>query len=101
MHGVFSLNSFHVQIGKFIQLLSSFIGGFIIALAKGWLLTLVLLSAIPVLVVVAAFTTVVIGRFMSRGQTAYSEAALVVDQTIASIRTVRSQNKTKKKQKDC
>lgn len=76
------------QIGKLIQLLSSFVGGFIIAFARGWLLTLVLISVIPVLVVAAAFMTIVLTRLASRGQTAYTEAALLVEQTIASIRTV-------------
>ncbi|KAH6834231.1 P-glycoprotein 11 [Perilla frutescens var. hirtella] len=78
------------KIGKFLQLLASFIGGFVIAFARGWLLTLVLLSAIPILVVAAAFVTVVLARLTSRGQTAYSEAAVVVEQTITSIRTVAS-----------
>lgn len=78
------------KIGKFLQLLASFIGGFIIAFARGWLLSLVLLSAIPILVVAAAFVTVVLAKLTSRGQTAYSEAAVVVEQTIASIRTVAS-----------
>ncbi|KAL1552967.1 ABC transporter B member 11 [Salvia divinorum] len=78
------------KIGKLIQLLSSFVGGFIIAFARGWLLTLVLISVIPVLVVAAAFMTIVLTRLTSRGQTAYSEAALLVEQTIASIRTVAS-----------
>ncbi|XP_057789931.1 ABC transporter B family member 11-like isoform X3 [Salvia miltiorrhiza] len=78
------------KIGKLIQLLSSFVGGFVIAFARGWLLTLVLLSVIPVLVVAAAFMTIVMARLTSRGQTAYSEAALLVEQTISSIRTVAS-----------
>lgn len=60
-----------------------------IAVIRGWLLTVVLLSAIPILVVAAAFMTVVLAKLTSRGQTAYSEAALVVEQTISSIRTVR------------
>lgn len=77
------------QIGKFLQLLGSFIGGFVIAFIRGWLLTVVLLSAIPILVVAAAFMTVVLAKLTSRGQIAYSEAALVVEQTISSIRTVR------------
>ncbi|KAG6409945.1 hypothetical protein SASPL_127988 [Salvia splendens] len=78
------------KIGKLIQLLSSFVGGFIIAFARGWLLTLVLISVIPALVVAAAFMTIVLTRLASRGQTAYTEAALLVEQTIASIRTVAS-----------
>ncbi|KAL8029397.1 hypothetical protein ABFX02_14G223000 [Erythranthe guttata] len=78
------------KIGKFLQLSSSFIGGFVIAFIKGWLLTLVLLSAIPLLVISAAFMTVLITKLTSRGQAAYSEAANIVEQTISSIRTVAS-----------
>ncbi|XP_051143555.1 ABC transporter B family member 3-like [Andrographis paniculata] len=78
------------KIGKFLQLSASFLGGFIIAFIRGWLLTLVLISAIPLLIVSAAFMTVLMARLMSRVQAAYSEAASVVDGTIDSIRTVAS-----------
>ncbi|KAL0437193.1 UNVERIFIED_CONTAM: ABC transporter B family member 11 [Sesamum radiatum] len=76
--------------GKFLQLSASFLGGFVIALVQGWLLTLVLLSAIPLLVISSAFMTVVMAKLTSRGHAAYSEAAVVVEQTISSIRTVAS-----------
>ncbi|KAJ6343826.1 hypothetical protein OIU76_005552 [Salix suchowensis] len=78
------------KVGKFIQLLSTFIGGFIIAFIKGWLLTLVMLSSIPPLVIAGAGLAIVIARMASRGQTAYAKAAIVVEQTIGSIRTVAS-----------
>ncbi|KAL0460938.1 UNVERIFIED_CONTAM: ABC transporter B family member 11 [Sesamum latifolium] len=78
------------KIGKFLQLSASFLGGFVIALVQGWLLTLVLISAIPLLVISAAFMTVVMAKLTSRGHAAYSEAAVVVEQTISSIRTVAS-----------
>jgi ATP-binding cassette subfamily B (MDR/TAP) protein 1 len=78
-----------VQVGKFIQLVSTFIGGFIIAFVKGWLLTLVMLSSIPLLVIAGAGLAIIIARMASRGQTAYAKAATVVEQAIGSIRTVR------------
>ncbi|PRQ39670.1 putative xenobiotic-transporting ATPase [Rosa chinensis] len=78
------------KVGSFIQLVATFIGGFGIALTKGWLLTLVMLSSIPPVV----FTTAVLNHFMvklaSHGQAAYSEGATVVEETIGSIRTVAS-----------
>lgn len=77
-----------MQVGKFIQLISTFIGGFIIAFIKGWLLTLVMLSAIPLIVAAGAFMAIIIAKTASRGQTAYAEAANVVEQTIGSMRTV-------------
>ncbi|KAL3517346.1 hypothetical protein ACH5RR_019935 [Cinchona calisaya] len=78
------------KVGKFIQLVSTFIGGFVIAFAKGWLLTLVMLSSIPPLVIAGGLMSLVISRMASRGQDAYAKAATVVEQTIGSIRTVAS-----------
>ncbi|XP_074315974.1 ABC transporter B family member 11-like [Silene latifolia] len=78
------------KVGKFLQLMSTFIGGFIIAFIKGWLLTLVMLSSIPLLAAAGAAMTIIVSRMASRGQTAYAKAAIVVEQTIGSIRTVAS-----------
>ncbi|KAM0984627.1 hypothetical protein EV2_012408 [Malus domestica] len=78
------------KVGSFIQLIATFIGSFIIAFVKGWLLTLVMLSSIPLLVFSGAMMGIVISKLASRGQTAYSLASTVVDQTVGSIRTVVS-----------
>jgi ABC-type multidrug transport system fused ATPase/permease subunit len=71
-----------------VQLISTFIGGFFVAFFKGWLLTLVLLSSIPLLVASGALMSIIISKTASRGQNAYGNAANVVEQTIGSIRTV-------------
>lgn len=84
-----------VQVGKFIQLVSTFIGGFIVAFVKGWLLALVMLSSIPLLVISGAGLAIIIARMASSGQTAYAKAATVVEQAIGSIRTVRVHIKNK------
>ncbi|XP_075641814.1 ABC transporter B family member 21-like [Castanea sativa] len=78
------------KVGKFIQLISTFFGGFIIAFVRGWLLTIVLCSAIPLLVMAGAFVASIISKMASRGQSAYAKAANVVEQTIGSIKTVAS-----------
>ncbi|KAJ8748691.1 hypothetical protein K2173_008136 [Erythroxylum novogranatense] len=78
------------KVGKFIQLVATFIGAFVIAFIKGWLLTLVMLASIPLLVISGGAMSIVIARMASRGQNAYSQAANVVEQTIGSIRTVAS-----------
>ncbi|KAL5149237.1 ABC transporter B family member 11 [Glycine soja] len=78
------------KVGQFIQLISTFFGGFVVAFIKGWLLTVVMLSCIPLLVMSGAMITVIISRASSEGQAAYSTAASVVEQTIGSIRTVAS-----------
>jgi len=76
------------QVGKFLQLIATFVGGFVIAFTKGWLLTVVLMTTLPLVVVSGAAMAVIIGRTASKGQTAYAKAAHVVEQTIGSIRTV-------------
>uniref|UniRef100_A0A2N9HC14 Uncharacterized protein n=1 Tax=Fagus sylvatica TaxID=28930 RepID=A0A2N9HC14_FAGSY len=78
------------KVGKFVQLISTFVGGFVIAFIKGWLLTLVLLSSIPLLVASGAVMSIIISKLASNGQNAYAKAANVVEQTIGSIRTVAS-----------
>lgn len=69
-------------------MISTFIGGFIIAFIKGWLLTLVMLSSIPLLAISGAAMTIIVSKMATRGQAAYGKAATVVQQTISSIRTV-------------
>ncbi|KAK7259118.1 hypothetical protein RIF29_24716 [Crotalaria pallida] len=78
------------KVGKFLQLMAAFIGGFVIAFAKGWLLTIVLLSIIPLLVASGAIMALIIARTSSRGQRAYAKPANVVEQAVGSIRTVAS-----------
>lgn len=68
--------------------MTTFLGGFVIAFIKGWLLTLVLLSSVPPLVLGGYLMSFAFAKMASRGQAAYSEAATVVERTIGSIRTV-------------
>ncbi|XP_010273385.1 PREDICTED: ABC transporter B family member 9 [Nelumbo nucifera] len=78
------------KVGKFIQLISTFIGGFAIAFAKGWLLALVMLTCIPLLVVAGGVMSIFISKMSSREQIAYTEAGNIVEQTVGAIRTVAS-----------
>lgn len=78
----------YAQVGKFLQLVTTFIGGFVVAFFKGWLLTLVLLTSIPLLVASGALLSMFTMKAASKGQSAYARAANVAEQTISSIRTV-------------
>lgn len=79
-----------MKVGKFLQLISQFLGGFIIAFARGWLLSLVMLSSIPPVVISAGAMSLVVSKLSNRSQMAYAKAGKVVEQTIGSIRTVTS-----------
>ncbi|WOG94645.1 hypothetical protein DCAR_0313941 [Daucus carota subsp. sativus] len=78
------------KVGKFIQMMTSFVGGYFVAFFKGWLLTLVLMSSIPPIVMAGGMVSHVSSRMSTRGQDAYTRAAKIVEQTIGSIRTVVS-----------
>ncbi|KAI5673623.1 hypothetical protein M9H77_13987 [Catharanthus roseus] len=80
------------KVGNFIRFLGAFIGGLIIGLIKGWQLSLVLISSIPPLLLAASAMTTFMTKLASRAQTAYSIAAILVEQTLGSIRTVASFN---------
>jgi len=68
--------------------MATFVGGFLVAFIKGWLLAVVMLSVIPPLAFCGAMVGLVVSKASSRGQHAYSIAASVVEQTVGSIRTV-------------
>ncbi|KAL1288929.1 hypothetical protein HN51_057383 [Arachis hypogaea] len=78
------------KVGKFIQLGSTFVGGFVIAFIKGWRLAVVLLACIPCVVVAGGTMAMMMAKMASRGQIAYAEAGNVVEQTVGAIRTVAS-----------
>jgi ATP-binding cassette subfamily B (MDR/TAP) protein 1 len=76
------------QVGKFLQLMFTFIGGFAVAFVKGWLLTLVMLATMPLIVFSGATMAAVMSKLSSQGQLAYAEAGTTVEQVISAIRTV-------------
>ncbi|XP_042405057.1 ABC transporter B family member 11-like [Zingiber officinale] len=80
------------KVGKFIQLCATLFGSFIVALTKGWLLSLVLMSSIPLIAAAGAAMSLVIFKSSNRAQKAYAQAGTVVEHTVGSIRTVVSFN---------
>ncbi|KAF5200751.1 Abc transporter b family protein [Thalictrum thalictroides] len=78
------------KVGKFIQLISTFVGGFVVAFLRGWILVLVLMSMVPLLVLSGAAMSMVVNKLATREQAAYSEAASLIEQIIGSIKTVAS-----------
>ncbi|CAL4909395.1 unnamed protein product [Urochloa decumbens] len=80
------------KVGKFLQLIATFIGGFVVAFSKGWLLAAVMLSSIPPILIAGAAMSWTVSKLSSQGQAKYNEAGNVVEQTIGVIRTVASFN---------
>ncbi|WVZ99468.1 hypothetical protein U9M48_044759, partial [Paspalum notatum var. saurae] len=84
------------KVGKFLQLVTTFFGGFVLAFTKGWLLALVMLSTIPPFVAAGGIVAKMLSEISSQRLASYSEAGNIVEQTIGSIRTVASFNGEKK-----
>ncbi|KAJ8761927.1 hypothetical protein K2173_006529 [Erythroxylum novogranatense] len=78
------------EVGKFIQLMTTFISGFVIAFIKGWRLAVVLLSCIPVLALAGGVMGTTMTKMATIVQASYAEAGNVVEQTVGGIRTVVS-----------
>ncbi|MCD7451660.1 ATP-binding cassette sub- B member 9 [Datura stramonium] len=78
------------KVGNFIMNISTFIGGFVVAFSKGWLLTLVLLTSIPATAISYGFVALILSKMSGSGQAAYADAGKVVEQTVGGIRTVAS-----------
>ena len=55
---------------------------------KGWKLTLVMLSTIPLFVAASGDMAMIISKKSIQGQQAYVEAGNVVEKTIGAIRTI-------------
>ncbi|KAF9922621.1 Multidrug resistance protein 1 [Linnemannia zychae] len=74
--------------GMTISNLATFIAGFIIAFARGWRLSLVMLSLVPLLAFTGYLMAIVIRRNSVKSQGHYARAGAIAEQAIISIRTV-------------
>ncbi|CAL9013530.1 unnamed protein product [Prunus brigantina] len=81
------------KVGKFVQLLSTFIGGLIIAFIKMPLLTIVMLSCVPLLVAVGGSISFIITKAEFHGQHAYAKAGNVVAFFTGEKQAITSYNK--------
>lgn len=77
-----------LKMGLFIRSFALFIGGYAVAFYQGWLLTLIMISSIPPLLIASVVMFRIQNKFSLHEQAAYGEAANIVEQTISSIRTV-------------
>uniref|UniRef100_A0A671PPU5 Bile salt export pump n=1 Tax=Sinocyclocheilus anshuiensis TaxID=1608454 RepID=A0A671PPU5_9TELE len=72
------------QVGIFIQRFTTFVCGFLMGFAKGWKLTLVIISVSPLIGVGAGLMALLTGMELQ----AYAKAGAVADEVLSSVRTV-------------
>jgi ATP-binding cassette subfamily B (MDR/TAP) protein 1 len=80
----------HYQVGKYAQLLTTFIGGFVVGFIRGWMLALVMLACIPPCILSCAAVSRLRAQIAARRQASYGDAGNVVEQSTGAIRTVGS-----------
>ena len=76
------------KLGQFVQYTSMFFAGFGIGFYRGWQMSLVILSVVPILMVCMGFLGKVLTEHTTRGQLAYSLAGAAAEEVISCVRTV-------------
>ncbi|XP_018348574.1 PREDICTED: multidrug resistance protein homolog 49-like isoform X2 [Trachymyrmex septentrionalis] len=77
-------------------LITSFVSSVIISFVYGWLLTLVMLSCAPIIIIATAFVAKMQSSLSAMELAAYGQAGNVAEEVLASIRTVVAFNGEKK-----
>lgn len=80
------------KVGTFIFSMSMCFAGLTIAFVKGWDLTLVMLSVLPLMGISITFMFKVVDSSTKKSQAAYSDANSIAQQALSSVRTVFSFN---------
>ncbi|KAG0314917.1 Multidrug resistance protein 1 [Dissophora globulifera] len=76
------------KVGLALSSFTTFISGFVIGFTKGWRLSLVLLSCVPLIGACAVMLSKFTVQMTSKGQDSYSTAGAVAEQAFSSIRTI-------------
>jgi ATP-binding cassette subfamily B (MDR/TAP) protein 1 len=77
-------------LGTILNVLTTLIGGFILALALGWKLSLVCISTVPILLACGYFRFSLLAKFEARSKKAYEKSASYACESTNAIRTVAS-----------
>ncbi|KAJ7063391.1 P-loop containing nucleoside triphosphate hydrolase protein [Mycena amicta] len=78
--------------GRVIQFLTTCITCLVLGFARSWSLTLVILSAVPILVVIQTLSQIIAGPLLNVERSTTAVAATYVDRTVSAISTVKAFN---------
>jgi ABC-type multidrug transport system fused ATPase/permease subunit len=74
--------------GLFLQYFTTFLVGYVVGFVQGWQLTLVIISVLPILLVLAAAFTMITARLVKFEQKNYAAAGAIAEEVLAAMRTV-------------
>ncbi|KAF7294849.1 hypothetical protein MIND_01022800 [Mycena indigotica] len=78
--------------GRIIQFLTTCITCLVLGFARSWALTLVILSAVPILVVIQTLSQIIAGPLLNVERSTTATAATHVDRAVSAISTVKAFN---------
>ncbi|KAG6899416.1 hypothetical protein C0993_010453 [Termitomyces sp. T159_Od127] len=81
-----------LALGRFLQYLTTTITCLLLAFTRSWALTLVILSAVPLLIIIQAFSQAVASPLLHSERTLTAKAAAFVERATTSIATVKAFN---------
>ncbi|KAG6851298.1 hypothetical protein H0H93_011734 [Arthromyces matolae] len=81
-----------LALGQFVQYLTTTITCLVLAFTRSWALTLVILSAVPLLVIIQGFSQAVASPLLHAERTLTAKAAGLIERATASIATVKAFN---------
>ncbi|PVU93737.1 hypothetical protein BB561_003074 [Smittium simulii] len=81
-----------VKLSYCIQYITNFIGGFILALVRGYKMALVLLAAIPLLMIIGSTMGINVGKYTKLIQDQYAKSGAIATEVISATRTVMAFN---------
>ena len=84
--------------GMVIQYTTTFLTSLVLAFVWSWSLTLVILSAVPVLMIIQTLSQVFVGPRLASERVHTASAATLVDRAVAAIATVKAFNAEKHEQ---
>ncbi|KAL0181385.1 hypothetical protein M9458_023791, partial [Cirrhinus mrigala] len=76
------------QVGVFIQRFTTFVCGFLMGFAKGWKLTLVIISVSPLIGLATGLMALFVAKLTGKELQEYAKAGAVADEVLSSVRTV-------------
>ncbi|XP_039953591.1 multidrug resistance protein homolog 49 isoform X1 [Bactrocera tryoni] len=76
------------KVAMFVFLIMTFVAGVIFSFVYGWLLTLIVISCCPFIIVSTALVAKIQGTFTEKELKAYSNAGAVAEEVFSGIRTV-------------
>jgi len=81
------------KLALFMQHMTTFLVGYLVAFSKGWDMTLVMLGVLPFLAIIGAILAKMISYLTDKSTAAYTKAGDVVSQSLSQIRTVAAFNR--------